>query len=87
MAGRFVFPNLVYILFLINAGHTAYETQDEAITEVYKIIDLYERVYNDLLAIPVVKGRKSEKEKFPGCDFTTTVEAYVPENGRAIQVY
>ncbi|GMT00557.1 hypothetical protein PENTCL1PPCAC_22731 [Pristionchus entomophagus] len=38
-----------------------------------------------LLAIPVVKGRKSEKEKFAGGDFTTTVEAYVPVNGRGIQ--
>lgn len=38
------------------------------------------------MAIPVVKGRKSEKEKFAGGDFTTTVEAYVPVNGRGIQV-
>ena len=54
--------------------------------EVYTILGLYARVYTDLLAIPVVKGRKSEKEKFPGGDFTTSVEAYVPANGRAIQV-
>jgi hypothetical protein len=38
------------------------------------------------MAIPVVKGRKTEKEKFAGGDFTTTVEAYVPVNGRGIQV-
>jgi prolyl-tRNA synthetase len=38
------------------------------------------------MAIPVVKGRKTEKEKFAGADFTTTVEAYVPVNGRGIQV-
>lgn len=38
-----------------------------------------------MLAIPVIKGRKSEKEKFAGGDFTTTVEAYVPVNGRGIQ--
>ncbi|PIO58503.1 putative proline--tRNA ligase [Teladorsagia circumcincta] len=49
------------------------------------ILDLYAGVYTDLLAIPVVKGRKSEKEKFAGGDFTTTVEAYVPCNGRGIQ--
>ena len=54
--------------------------------EVFTICDLYARVYTDLLAIPVIKGRKSEKEKFAGGDFTTTVEAYVPANGRAIQV-
>lgn len=53
---------------------------------MFQILDLYARVYTDLLAIPVVKGRKSEKEKFAGGDFTTTVEAYVAVNGRGIQV-
>ncbi len=53
---------------------------------MFDILDLYARVYTDLLAIPVVKGRKSEKEKFAGAAFTTTVEAYVPVNGRGIQV-
>lgn len=48
--------------------------------------DLYERIYTDLLAVPVIKGRKSEKEKFAGADFTTTVEAFVPASGRGIQV-
>lgn len=38
------------------------------------------------MAIPVVKGRKTEKEKFAGGDFTTTVEAFVAASGRAIQV-
>jgi prolyl-tRNA synthetase len=56
------------------------------VSEVYTILDLYARIYSDLLAIPIVKGRKSEKEKFAGGDFTTTVEAYVPVNGRGIQV-
>ena len=42
-------------------------------------------MYTDLLAIPVVKGRKTEKEKFAGGDFTTTVEAYIAASGRAIQ--
>ena len=41
------------------------------------ILDLYHRVYKELLAIPTVKGRKTEKEKFAGGDFTTTVEGYV----------
>lgn len=71
--------------FLWQEGHTAYANPEEAIAEVYTILDLYARVYTDLLAIPVVKGRKSEKEKFAGGDFTTTVEAYVPVNGRGIQ--
>lgn len=38
------------------------------------------------MAIPVVKGRKTEKEKFAGGDFTTTVEAFVSASGRGIQV-
>uniref|UniRef100_A0A915PJ26 proline--tRNA ligase n=1 Tax=Setaria digitata TaxID=48799 RepID=A0A915PJ26_9BILA len=71
--------------FLWQEGHTAFQTKEEAEEEVFTILDLYAKVYTDLLAIPVVKGRKSEKEKFAGGDFTTTVEAYVPINGRGIQ--
>uniref|UniRef100_A0A158Q904 glutamate--tRNA ligase n=1 Tax=Elaeophora elaphi TaxID=1147741 RepID=A0A158Q904_9BILA len=71
--------------FLWQEGHTAFQTKQEAEKEVFTILDLYTKVYTDLLAIPVTKGRKSEKEKFAGGDFTTTVEAYVPINGRGIQ--
>lgn len=71
--------------FLWQEGHTAYATQEEATTEVSTILDLYARIYTDLLAIPVVKGRKTEKEKFAGGDYTLTVEAYVSASGRAIQ--
>lgn len=46
---------------------------------------MYARVYTDLLAVPVRKGRKTEKEKFAGGDYTTTVEAYISASGRAIQ--
>jgi bifunctional glutamyl/prolyl-tRNA synthetase len=49
-------------------------------------VNLYARVYTDLLAIPVVKGRKTEKEKFAGGDYTTTVEAFIAASGRGIQV-
>ena len=49
------------------------------------ILDLYRRIYEELLAIPVVRGRKTEKEKFAGGDYTTTVEAYISAAGRAIQ--
>jgi bifunctional glutamyl/prolyl-tRNA synthetase len=48
-------------------------------------LDLYARIYTDILAIPVVKGRKTEKEKFAGGDYTLTVEAFVSASGRAIQ--
>jgi bifunctional glutamyl/prolyl-tRNA synthetase len=50
------------------------------------VSELYEKVYTDLLAIPVIPGRKTEKEKFPGGDFTTTVEAFVSASGRGLQV-
>ena len=50
-----------------------------------QILELYRRVYEELLAVPVVKGRKSDKEKFAGGLYTTTVEAFIPGNGRAVQ--
>lgn len=71
--------------FLWQEGHTAFATEKEALDEVYQILDFYSQVYEDLLAIPVIKGRKTEKEKFAGGDITTTCEAYVPSNGRGIQ--
>jgi len=86
---RWEFKNPVPFLrtreFLWQEGHTAFATQQEAEEEVLTILDLYRRVYEDLLAVPVIKGRKSEKEKFAGAFFTTTVEAYIPGVGRGIQ--
>lgn len=54
--------------------------------QVLQILELYARVYEELLAIPVVRGRKTEKEKFAGGDYTTTLEAFISASGRAIQV-
>ncbi|XP_060805347.1 bifunctional glutamate/proline--tRNA ligase [Amyelois transitella] len=71
--------------FLWQEGHTAFRFQQEAEEEVLQILDLYARVYEELLAIPVIKGRKTEKEKFAGGYYTTTVEAYISASGRAIQ--
>jgi len=71
--------------FLWQEGHTAFATFNEAKEEVMLILDLYRRVYEELLAIPVVRGKKTEKEKFAGGDYTTTVEAYIHAAGRAIQ--
>ncbi|GFR95325.1 bifunctional glutamate/proline--tRNA ligase [Elysia marginata] len=71
--------------FLWQEGHTAWADQASAEAEVYAILEEYARVYEYLLAIPVVRGRKTEKEKFAGGDFTTTVEAYIAASGRAIQ--
>lgn len=71
--------------FLWQEGHSAFATKEEADVEVFEILDLYARVYEELLAVPVIKGRKSEKEKFAGGSYTTTVEAFIPCAGRAIQ--
>ena len=71
--------------FLWQEGHTAYSSKAECDVEVRQILELYRRVYEEYLAVPVVPGKKSEKEKFAGGDYTTTVEAYVPGSGRGVQ--
>uniref|UniRef100_A0A452V9Y0 Bifunctional glutamate/proline--tRNA ligase n=1 Tax=Ursus maritimus TaxID=29073 RepID=A0A452V9Y0_URSMA len=71
--------------FLWQEGHSAFATFEEAAEEVLQILDLYAQVYEELLAIPVVKGRKTEKEKFAGGDYTTTLEVFISASGRAIQ--
>ena len=60
-------------------------TKAEADAEVRQILDLYRQVYEDLLAVPVIPGIKSEKEKFAGGLYTTTLEGFVPTSGRGIQ--
>lgn len=50
-----------------------------------QILDRYAKVYEELLAVPVVKGKKSDDERFAGAYFTTTTEIYVPVSGRGIQ--
>lgn len=71
--------------FLWQEGHSAFATLAEAEVEVLQILDLYSRVYSELMAVPVVKGKKTEKEKFAGGYYTTTVEAFIPAVGRGIQ--
>ena len=71
--------------FLWQEGHTAHETKEEAGVEVDEVLGFYAGVYEDLLAVPVVRGTKTEKEKFAGGDYTKTVEAFVPTVGRSVQ--
>ncbi|EPQ53662.1 prolyl-tRNA synthetase [Gloeophyllum trabeum ATCC 11539] len=71
--------------FLWQEGHTAHLTKAEAEQEVLEILDLYRRVYEELLAVPVIPGIKSEKEKFAGGLYTTTIEGFIPTSGRGIQ--
>jgi len=70
--------------FLWQEGHTVFAAREEAEAEVVEILDYYAQAYEELLAIPVIKGRKTEKEKFAGAVYTTTVETFLPI-GKAIQ--
>ncbi|OWZ80070.1 proline-tRNA ligase [Cryptococcus neoformans Bt85] len=71
--------------FLWQEGHTAFLDKADADKEVLDILELYRKVYEDILAVPVIPGKKSEKEKFAGGDYTTTVEGFIPTTGRGIQ--
>ncbi|KAM6509141.1 hypothetical protein FSOLCH5_012129 [Fusarium solani] len=71
--------------FLWQEGHTAHLTEEEAGKEVLEILELYAKIYEDLLAVPVVRGRKTENEWFAGGYYTMTLEGYIPSNGRGIQ--
>ncbi|KAI0392582.1 proline-tRNA ligase-like protein [Xylariaceae sp. FL0594] len=71
--------------FLWQEGHTAHLTEESSAKEVIEILELYAGIYEQLLAVPVVRGKKTENEKFAGGHWTTTVEGYIPTNGRGIQ--
>jgi prolyl-tRNA synthetase len=70
--------------FLWQEGHTAHADRDGAWTETMTRLDQYQRIYEDVLAIPVLRGRKPYFDKFPGAEITTTVEALMPD-GKAVQ--
>lgn len=71
--------------FLWQEGHTAHLTEEEAGKEVMEILDHYASIYEDLLAVPVVKGQKTKNEQFPGAYYTKTIEGFIPAVGRGIQ--
>jgi len=71
--------------FLWQEGHTVHSTKEEAEKEVMKILDIYKNTVEEELAIPVVTGKKSEKEKFVGAVYTTTMESIMPD-GKALQM-
>ena len=60
--------------FLWQEGHTIHETEEEARERTLMMLDIYKRTIEELLAIPVVDGKKTESEKFAGADDTYTVE-------------
>lgn len=70
--------------FLWQEAHTAHATHEESWKMVLDGLEAYRHLVEDYLAIPVVKGRKSQSETFPGADLTTTIESMMP-NGKALQ--
>lgn len=70
--------------FLWQEGHTMYETSEEARKDALKMLEIYDEVGRDLLAIPFVKGIKTNKEKFAGAEETYSIEALMPD-GKALQ--
>jgi prolyl-tRNA synthetase len=70
--------------FLWQEGHTAHATPEEAEEETRKMLDVYARFAEDYMALPVIKGRKTESEKFAGADVTYCIEAMM-QDGKALQ--
>ena len=71
--------------FLWQEGHTVHTSKEEAEKEVMNILQVYKSTIEKELAIPVVTGKKSEKEKFVGAVYTTTMESIMPD-GKALQM-
>lgn len=70
--------------FLWQEGHTCHETKEEAWEETLRMLEVYRQVAEDEIAMPVILGKKSEKEKFAGAVETTTMEAMM-HDGKALQ--
>ncbi len=70
--------------FLWQEGHTAHATKEEAIQESEQMQDIYATFAEEFMAMPVVKGRKTESERFAGADETYTIEALM-QDGKALQ--
>ena len=70
--------------FLWQEGHTAHATHEEAIEEVLRMLDVYAEVAEEVMAMPVIKGVKTQAEKFAGAVRTYSIEAMM-QNGLALQ--
>lgn len=71
--------------FLWQEGHTLHETHEEAMEEVLRMLGIYADLAEKVMAIPVIKGEKSEKERFAGAAATYTMEALM-HDGKALQM-
>ena len=70
--------------FLWQEGHTAHATHEEALKEALQMLDVYANFARDWMAMPVIRGKKSETEKFAGADASYTIEAMM-QDGKALQ--
>ena len=70
--------------FLWQEGHCVYETEKECDKETLNYINLYAKLCKDILALPAIVGRKTEKERFAGAKYTLTIESFMPD-GKALQ--
>nr|WP_317412823.1 proline--tRNA ligase [uncultured Solibaculum sp.] len=77
-------PFLRTMEFLWQEGHTMHETAEEAIEETERMLNVYADFCEEELAIPVIKGQKTDKEKFAGAEATYTIEALM-HDGKALQ--
>ncbi|MBP3329630.1 MAG: proline--tRNA ligase [Clostridia bacterium] len=77
-------PFLRTMEFFWQEGHTMHETAEEAIEETERMLNVYADFCEQCLAIPVVKGKKTDKEKFAGAESTYTIEALM-HDGKALQ--
>jgi prolyl-tRNA synthetase len=71
--------------FLWQEGHTVHTAKDEAEKEVADILEIYKKTIEEELAVPVITGKKSEKDKFVGAVYTNTLESLMPD-GKALQM-
>lgn len=70
--------------FLWQEGHTAHATKEEAVAETILILNIYAQFAEEWMAMPVIKGRKTENERFAGADDTYCIEALM-QDGKALQ--
>lgn len=70
--------------FLWQEGHCVYETEEECDVEVELFLKEYVKLCEELLALPVLPGKKTDKEKFAGAKYTLTIESFMPD-GKALQ--
>jgi prolyl-tRNA synthetase len=71
--------------FLWQEGHTVHSSKEEAEDQVLMILNIYKNLIENILSIPTITGYKSNKEKFVGAEYTTTLEGMMPD-GKALQL-